>query len=445
MRFSFLALALLACASARGQLLVEAEPNDVASLAMSLPAGAQVDGAILSQAVPDEDWYQVDLPRASDLRAWTGPGRGGPLAQIGDTYLALRSATGQMIVEVDDGNLATHGYYSVLSMGGLAAGRYYLVVRGRQPSLSGTYSLDVMAAATGTLVRSQPLQTVFEGPEDNDPRSGGIASFSAVYTNNLGSLRSGGGGTSWSTVGGIGDYDYFTFVMPAPGIVTLATLPGSGIASGDTVVHLVNVSGNRLDFDDDSGPGAYSLLHHPVASGTYHAVVSGFGSVNSGSYQLQIQASLPLSLGAASTVVQSGGCQGSAGLTPHLGPRENSIFPGVLPEQPVLGSTYVMDLVDIPPNAAISTATGFTQAVPPVDLSQSGAPGCFVEVSANGGQAHLNTALGNGVFHWAIALPLDVTFLGLNLEMQAVVFDPLANAAGVSLSNRSSAVCGMTH
>ena len=80
----------------------EQEPNDTLSSASGHPLGDQSYGDL---AGGDLDWFKLVMPQGGDLRAWTAPGIG---PQCGDTRLALFDPTGQLLVEVDDGNLATH-------------------------------------------------------------------------------------------------------------------------------------------------------------------------------------------------------------------------------------------------------------------------------------------------------------------------------------------------
>ncbi|MBM4063754.1 MAG: hypothetical protein FJ265_22045, partial [Planctomycetes bacterium] len=143
-----------------------AEPNNTLATAAVLPAGAQAYGDIDTSGT-DEDWFRISLSAASDYKIWTGPGCSG---QIGDTIVRIYAADGvTVLTEVDDGNAATHGLYSTFQ-GTLAAGDYYVAVRGFSTS-SGSYTLDVVLAPLGTYVQvAPPLTAGTEGPENNDPR-----------------------------------------------------------------------------------------------------------------------------------------------------------------------------------------------------------------------------------------------------------------------------------
>lgn len=145
-KLSLAALPLLA-SSLLAQGVHEAqEPNDTTSTATLLPLGEQGVGDITAS---DEDWFRVTLAADSDYKIWTSPGFAG---QIEDTRVRIMAADGTtQIVDVDDGNTSTHGYYTTMQ-GALVAGVYYVAVRGYNSSTVGSYTLDVVLAQPGTYV-----------------------------------------------------------------------------------------------------------------------------------------------------------------------------------------------------------------------------------------------------------------------------------------------------
>src|SRR5688572_9046719 len=123
---SLAALPLLALSLPAQGIPEAVEPNDTVATAGVIAPGAQAYGSVDTSGT-DNDWYAFTLASASDLRMWTSPGFVGP---IGDTRLALRDSAGTLIVEIDDGNTTTHGYYSILTVTNVPAGSYFLSVRG---------------------------------------------------------------------------------------------------------------------------------------------------------------------------------------------------------------------------------------------------------------------------------------------------------------------------
>jgi hypothetical protein len=90
----------------------------------------------------------------------------------------------------------------------------------------------------------------------------------------------------------VGDVDWVKFYLGAESAVTLET---SG-ASGDTELWLYNSSVSQIDYDDDGGTNAFSLINRtcasdPLPAGTYYAKVEEYYSANQiGSYTLDLTA-----------------------------------------------------------------------------------------------------------------------------------------------------------
>ncbi|MCA8977069.1 MAG: PPC domain-containing protein [Planctomycetes bacterium] len=406
-----------------------AEPNDTTLTATVLVPGEQGFGDITAG---DEDWFKVTLASASDLKVWTSPGFSG---QIGDTKVRILAADGTtVLIDVDDGDLSTHGYYTTFVVGNYAPGDYYVAVRGFSGTTAGTYTLDVVAAPAGTYV--PPLAPIAEFHEDNDPRLiGGIATVSAVNTLNSGEILLGGGGASYTDP--TADYDFYQVVIGTGGTLVMETLGGAPFpALADSVIFLVDAGLAVLASDDDGGAGTLSLLTYTVTPGTYYVVVKGWGV---GFYDLAISMA---PTGPATFVMRAGGCAGSAG-TPTLGTRESSTHPGVRPELPILGSEFFVDGENIPANGPLMRVIGLDPLASPFDLTPYGAPGCQIEVDPLDQSFALADAA--GVDFWGMLSPAAVALLGLTVEQQLAILDVSANGLGLTVSNRTSSVFGITH
>lgn len=407
-----------------------AEPNDTIATATTFAVGAQGYGEIATTG-SDEDWFSIVLTSASDLLVWTAPGRHG---QIFDTRVRVLAADGTtVLIDADDGNTATHGFYTVFTLDNVAAGTYYVAVRGFDSTTFGTYTLDVVAAPPGSYTPT----AVVEAAEENDPRApAGVATVSAPHARNTGACSAGAINTGFAEVGV--DYDFFQFTVTAPGPVLLETLPGAASpALLDTVVHLADASLNRLAFDDDgAGPGSFlsRLVFQLPAAGTYYAVVNGFGSGSAGTGNYILRIATP----DAAVTIHAGGCPGSAG-TPTMSTRDAGS--GQRPEQPVLGSDFYVDGDNLPANAPLFRIIGLVTLASPVNLTVFGAPGCLVEVDP------LNTDFGladaNGEFVARVQTIYSPLFVGLPLQQQLAVLDLAGNALGLTFSNRVGAVCGL--
>lgn len=438
--------ALLALPSLSAQGIPEAsEPNNTTGTAAILPLGLQAYGDIDTSGT-DEDWFKITLAASADLKIWTGPGFAG---QVGDTRVRVYAADGTtVLIDVDDGNTTTHGYYSTFVLN-VAAGDYYVAVRGYSASNSGSYTLDVVAAAPGTYVPvTPPLTPVAEAPENNDPRpafGSGVATSSAIFTRNLGSIAAGGTSGTGHTIAGK-DYDFYAFVVTTPGVHTFSTLQTTSAPASivdDTVIHLLDAAFTRLAFNDDYG-SAYSFLSYNITTpGTYYLAVSGYYGTSAGNYYLDIVGPTPpLPTGTATTTLIAGGCAGTAG-TPALGNRAATFFPAARPETLVLGSEFWLDGTSLPASAPLLRLVGLSALGAPFDLTGLGAPGCQVEVDPLGVVFAL--ADGAGVDFWSIATPHSLAFVGLPIVQQLAVLDAGANSLGVTTSNRVESVAGILH
>jgi hypothetical protein len=283
----------------------------------------------------------------------------------------------------------------------------------------------------------------------NDPRvGGGVATATVVFSRNAGSIGAIGAGTT-SFTDPVADYDFYQFTVTTTGVHVLSTQASStltGTVCTDTVLYLVNSAMTVLASNDDFGGNGWSQVSFNITTpGNYYAVVRTYGSPTFGAlgaYLCDVNGPFPAPpTGVATTTVLPGGCPGSAGI-PTLGNRLSSTGINFFPERLVLGSTFVLDLTNLPASAPLFTFIS-TSAGPNFDLTPFGAPGCLLEIPF--GTTGFTFGDPAGFYWWSIATPYNTAFIGLPIEEQVAVLDPLANAAGVSVSNRVSSVAGTTH
>lgn len=184
----------------------------------------------------DTDYLQVVLDDAGTLTLTS--------AGAIDTVGQLLDAAGAQLAIDDDGGTDEN----FLIVAELEAGTYWLVVNGFSNTI-GTYDIDVS----------------FERTDSCGTETAGI-----TITDE----------TTDCTIEFDGDQDYLQLVIDEPGAVTLTSA-----SSIDTVARLVDVDGNVLIVDDDSGVDANFLIETSLDAGTYWLFVTGFGSTT-GSYSV---------------------------------------------------------------------------------------------------------------------------------------------------------------
>ena len=438
---SVVALPLLA-SSLVAQTVPEIEPNDTSATATPLTIGRQAFGAI--DLAADNDFYAITLTSAQDVRAMTNPGRinaaGVVTAACGDTILSLIAADGVTVLASND-DFTGRNLYSQVTVGNLAAGTYYLKVIRFGNVVTGAYTLDCYSTPPGDLVPLAALAPVSEGAEPNDPRvASGVATASARFTRNSGNASLGAGATSF--VDPTADYDFYAFTVGVgqTGSHTLSTVQTPTLAPApqcvDTVIFLVD-SANTVLASNDDFTGLYSQLTFNIATpGTYYAVVKCYGAGDEGNYVLDIigPTAIPAVVNATFTAL-AGGCTGSAGI-PNINTLLASSF---RPERPMLGTEFVVNISNMPAAGVAIRLLGVPFGAP-VDMTGIGAPGCFLEVNPLLISAALADAA--GVHAWVIGLPYDLNLRGVTVDLQAVVLDAPANLAGLTFSNRATAVLG---
>jgi hypothetical protein len=100
----------------------------------------------------------------------------------------------------------------------------------------------------------------------------------------------GTGGISAST-----DADYWVVNVAVIGLWTITTDAGPTPALGDSYLHLYGPDGvTQIASDDDSGPGAYSMISYNfTATGTYYVKVRGYSASYIGNYVINVGSPVP--------------------------------------------------------------------------------------------------------------------------------------------------------
>lgn len=394
------------------------EPNASTSSATVLPCGQEAL-ATLSSSV-DEDWFRIVLIAPSDLRIATGPTWS---SQIGDTVVTLLDSTGGALRANDDG-FGT-GFYSDLLAKGLPAGTYYAAVTaGANAQSSGGYVLDVRCEPATTIMTPP---TTIEGPENNDPRTGGTA------TNVLLPVRCDG---ALSSTGHNGDWDFWRILAFGESVMRIrlaATANHTGTPAVDLAVYLFDgatppnyVAGPFFATDIGVWDQAIDVR---IAGGFHHVAVRGVVGSQPGSYYLDLQ-----NRASASATVFPGGCGGRTLGLPTTNPPVST--PQVL-EAGFLGTTYSIEGANLGNTGFAFHVVGL--AATSIDLTPFGAIGCTLEVS------YLDTVFQfadpAGRATWSVFVPDNISLLGTTLHSQAAVLD-LSNPLGITISNRVATTIG---
>lgn len=415
--FAALALASSLCAQRIGE---GPEPNQTVGTATQLACGQEAFGFLSS--ANDRDWYRFVLTTPANVVLRSGPS---PTGEIGDTVLVLLDAGGAPLQASDDA--VARGYYSRVSAPALPAGTYYCSVQAganAAPGGIGNYLLDLGCHPLAGL----PTPPVaHEGPENNDPRTGGTA------TNVIASVRCDG---DLSATGFDGDWDFYRVLVFGDSVLRVTVDATAGHASqpaNDPVLYL---------FDSQSPPnvvfgpvyasdfGAWDQeLSVRVAGGIHQIAVRGSELSDPGAYYLDVRATP-----AARATVHAGGCGGRVLALPTttFGPGQPQSL-----ERASLGMSYSVEGQNLGSLGYAFHVIGFQATL--VDLGPLGAPGCTLEVVF--ADVLLQLADNAGRASWTILVPEDPSLIGARLESQAAVLD-LSNPLGITISNRVTATLG---
>ncbi len=219
----------------------------------------------------DEDWFEVNL--AADNRyvfklqgAATG---GGTLA---DPYLELRSASGAVLDEDDNGSWQND---SVISYQAQTSGAYYLVAKTLDADATGTYTFSTRApddhgSTIGQATTISLNDTVDGAIQWSDGRFGGKASkFENTVVDR--------------------DEDWFAIDLEADQVVTFAATPTATGGLARALIEVLDPFATPIARGDgkEVDNGAAMATLKASATGTYHVrVVDGAGTT--GAYQLSV-------------------------------------------------------------------------------------------------------------------------------------------------------------
>ena len=416
--FILVTIASLTAPIAAQRVVEASEPNASTTSATVLPCGQEAFGSLSS--IVDEDWFRVVLAGPTDLWIATGPSLSN---QVGDTVVTLLDDTGGPLRANDDG-FAT-GFYSEIYAKDLPAGTYYAAVTaGANAATSGGYLLDVRCEPVTNIIT--PL-TTNEGPENNDPLTGGAA------TNVLLPVRCNG---DIHTTGYDGDWDFWrvrAFGEQVMRIRLSGTANHSGAPADDLAVYVFDgatppnlVAGPFFASDTATWDQAIDVR---IAGGFHHVAVRGVEGSGAGSYYLDLS-----TRPSASATVFAGGCGGRS-LT--LASTNLPVGTPRVLERAVLGATYSVEGVNLGTTGFAFHVLGL--AATSIDLTPFGAIGCTLEVSYLDTVFQFADAAGRAT--WSIFVPDSVNLLGTTVHSQAAVLD-LSNPLGITISNRVAATIG---
>ncbi len=410
---------LLAVAPVAQQVPEGAEPNSSLGTATVLPCGAEAVGNL--GTTTDVDWWSFTLATARELFAETMPGSG---TQVGDTILTLLDVGGAPLCTSDNGVGA--GFYSRLHMPLLPAGTYLLAVeRGASAAPAGSYLLDLRCAAP---VASGSAVLVGEGPENNDPRSGGTPTTLPIDSRCSGTLSSTGSG---------GDWDFYRFTLLQPNLLRVRVDATAGHPStpraDDPVLYLYSDGAPPVLLASAFAGSDYGVFDAELVArlpaGVYQVAVRGWQDSIAGSYYLDLRRVL-----AASATTNAGGCAGR--MLDLLRTNSGPGAPLGL-ERPVIGRTYSLLGSGLGSNSLCVHAYGVTPVN--LDLGFVGAPGCFLDVDWIDIAPLFADAAGTASV--VLALGEDPSLLGVPLVNQLGVLDG-SNPLGITTSNSVTAVMG---
>jgi cysteine-rich repeat protein len=275
----------------------ETEPNDTQATANPLPNKA--DGFIASiNPIGDHDYFSFDVTvPGSSVTIRTGDGVGGCPAGA-DTVITLYDPGHTQIAANDDGGTPPCSMLAPAT----DPGTTNLAV--------GTYTVRVERYGDNAVINQYVIQITVEPPGcgdgviqageqcDDGPNNGAPSDLCSATCTSIAPFEiEPNGSTATATppwpgfsyweaiIEPVGDHDYFSFTLAAPGTPTLLThSPGDPTSCpGDTVLHLLDGNGNEILQDDDNGPGpcsAISPMLYPqvtnLPAGTYYAWVQRY-------------------------------------------------------------------------------------------------------------------------------------------------------------------------
>jgi hypothetical protein len=412
-----------------------AEPND-SPMSGGTPTPITLGDTVTGDLAPfgplaDRDWWSFSLSNRAIVQA-----------QIDDDGLVPQCDTQGLSAyqEVSPGTwtlntgLAPLGGKRVLvtMRGAPTAGNYAFEVAGGAPSGTAPFNYTRNGGyGLRTLRIDMPSSfLIAEAPEpDSSPATAGMLIL--------------GGDVFGSVLPG--DQDWFGFTVTSTPL-TLGFMTDDGASAiVDTSIRLYNslgtqVSPNPTGSTNGASNGVAGNLHGRLiftvlTPGTYYVSVEPGPAAVGTDYVLYSGGAAPMRV--SSTVVfgaASNGCPGSNTLTPTLDARRG--------ELPQVGSLNVTRLTNALPNTIAVGAYGFDNSAPglPLDLVLIGMPSCFARLVP---EVYWNVfADVTGTAYFDINWAPSYSAVGQTIFMQALCFDPAANAFGFSISNDVQYVLG---
>ena len=194
----------------------------------------------------DVDYFRVTVTQAGTLTIQTS----GTTATKG----SLLRATGTTLAENDDAGAG--GNFRIVQQ--VAAGTYYVAVRGYDADETGSYTL-------------RTLFTVRPAADDHGDTLGRAT-------------RVGLNSTTAGSIEHADDTDYFRMTITQAGTLTVETT-----GTTDTYGYLQNAAGTTLAENDNGGVGRNFQIVEHVTTGTYYVEVEGFDEKDIGPYTLRVR------------------------------------------------------------------------------------------------------------------------------------------------------------
>ncbi len=194
----------------------------------------------------DVDYFRVTVTQAGTLTIETR----GTTATKG----SLLRATGTTLAENDDAGAG--GNFRIVQQ--VAAGTYYVAVRGYDADETGSYT----------------LRTFFTVRPATDDHGDTLGRATRVGLNS----------TTAGSIEHADDTDYFRMTITQAGTLTVETT-----GTTDTYGYLQNAAGTTLAENDDGGVGRNFQIVEHVTTGTYYVEVEGFDEEDIGPYTLRVR------------------------------------------------------------------------------------------------------------------------------------------------------------
>ena len=234
--------------------------------------GASIGGDLVAEGA---DWYSFttdgtfgEITLSTSASTGLSDSRIAVFADCADFTGTLGSNPAGNIGYDDDGGT---GFLSELTLAGLEAGTYYVVVYGYGATDAGLYDLAITGVA-------DPCDAFVDSYEPNDVMGDATLAIDGDVFN--------------AALCPTDDSDWFAVEGLALGVITAETTPLSlGEFDTDTYMYLYDAAGNMIDSDDDGGAGYTSMISYELpADGTYYfeVVVSSWAAGDVFDYTMNI-------------------------------------------------------------------------------------------------------------------------------------------------------------